>query len=70
MTRVRRYLGSEDGAITVDWVVITAGIVGLTIGVLIVLSDNFASGADHIETELAETPGKVDEIQQTVIGDN
>lgn len=29
-----RYLKSEDGAVTVDWVVLTAAVVGLAIGVV------------------------------------
>ncbi|MDF0603120.1 hypothetical protein P1J78_20430 [Psychromarinibacter sp. C21-152] len=32
-TRFGRFLRREDGAITVDWVVITAGVVGLCISV-------------------------------------
>lgn len=32
-----RYLGDEDGAITVDWVVITAAVVGIAIAVTVTL---------------------------------
>lgn len=33
VSRFRRFVRREEGAITVDWVVITAGIVGLCISV-------------------------------------
>jgi hypothetical protein len=29
----------EDGAVTVDWVVLTAGVVGLAVGVIAILGD-------------------------------
>lgn len=33
----RKFLQDEDGAITVDWVVLTAAIVGLQVAVLVAL---------------------------------
>lgn len=34
---IKSYLRSEDGAVTVDWVVLTAGMVGLCIAVLVAI---------------------------------
>ena len=45
----------EDGAVTVDWVVLTAAIVGLGIAVLISVSGGTTSLADKISSELAGT---------------
>ena len=36
---VREYLKREDGAVTVDWVVLTASIVGLGLAVIVVVTD-------------------------------
>lgn len=39
---IRKFQKDEDGAVTVDWVVLTAGVVGLGIAALTVVSDNTA----------------------------
>lgn len=36
----KSFLRSEDGAVTVDWVVLTAAIVGLGVGVVMQLADS------------------------------
>ena len=43
----------EDGAVTVDWVVLTAAIVGLGIAVLTSVSGGTTSLADKISANLA-----------------
>ena len=43
----------EDGAVTVDWVVLTAAIVGLGIAVLTSVSGGTTSLADKISSNLA-----------------
>ena len=43
----------EDGAVTVDWVVLTAAIVGLGIAVLSSVSGGTTSLADKISSNLA-----------------
>ena len=45
----------EDGAVTVDWVVLTAAIVGLGIAVFTSVSGGTTSLADKISSELAGT---------------
>jgi Flp pilus assembly pilin Flp len=43
----------EDGAVTVDWVVLTAAIVGLGVAVLSTVSNGTNALGDKISTELA-----------------
>ena len=43
----------EDGAVTVDWVVLTAAIVGLGMAVLLSVSGGTQTLADKISTNLA-----------------
>ena len=54
----KRYFKCEDAAVTVDWVVLTAGVAGLgvlLIGVLLSTEANVAqSASDHIETSVGE----------------
>ncbi|MBM1221559.1 hypothetical protein JQU17_11700 [Ponticoccus sp. SC2-23] len=46
------FIRDEDGAVTVDWVVLTAAIVGLGIAVLTSVSNGAEQMAENIETEL------------------
>jgi len=56
-----RFLQSEDGAVTVDWVVLTAAIVGLGVAVIGTVSDgalDHSSGLGaHIEAQEIATYG-------------
>ncbi|MEE9388574.1 MAG: hypothetical protein V3U96_08175 [Paracoccaceae bacterium] len=47
------FINDEDGAVTVDWVVLTAAIVGLGIAVLASVSSGTTSLADKISSNLA-----------------
>ena len=47
------FIKDEDGAVTVDWVVLTAAIVGLGIAVLTSVSGGTTTLADKISTNLA-----------------
>lgn len=49
---VKNFRADEDGAVTVDWVVLTAAIVGLGIAVLTSVSGGTTSLADTISGEL------------------
>lgn len=40
MTRLQKFLSGDDGAVTVDWVVLTAAIVGLGVVVLYPIAYN------------------------------
>ncbi len=46
------FLKNEDGAVTVDWVVLTAAIVGLAIAVLASVSGGVTSLSDKISSNL------------------
>ena len=50
----KTFQNDEDGAVTVDWVVLTAAIVGLGIAVLTSVSGGTTSLADKISGELAD----------------
>jgi len=49
---IKTFGRDEDGAVTVDWVVLTAAIVGLGIAVLTSVSGGTTSLADKISAEL------------------
>ena len=50
---VQNFKRDEDGAVTVDWVVLTAAIVGLGIAVLTSVSGGTTSLADKISSNLS-----------------
>jgi len=49
----RRFGRDESGAVTVDWVVLTAAIVGLGIAVLATVSDGVENLSGDIDTTLS-----------------
>ena len=53
VTFIKTFSRDEDGAVTVDWVVLTAAIVGLGIAVLTSVSGGTTSLADKISGELS-----------------
>ena len=55
-TRILNYIRNEDGAVTVDWVVLTAAIVGLGIAVLALIGDGTMSLADRLGLLLSLIP--------------
>jgi Flp pilus assembly pilin Flp len=50
---IKNFRNDEDGAVTVDWVVLTAAIVGLGIAVLTSVGGGTTALADKISTSLA-----------------
>lgn len=50
---IKNFRADEDGAVTVDWVVLTAAIVGLGIAVLVSVSDGVNDLGTKISTELS-----------------
>ncbi|WP_292021898.1 hypothetical protein [Maritimibacter sp. UBA3975] len=48
-----KFRAEEDGAVTVDWVVLTAAIVGLGIAVLTSVSGGTTSLADKVSSSLS-----------------
>jgi hypothetical protein len=58
--RFQHYLKSENGAVTVDWVVLTAAIVGLGLAVMAVVSGGVADLSGDVNVELASVePGSM-----------
>jgi len=51
----RKFKQDEDGAVTVDWVVLTAAIVGLGIAVLASVRGGTTALADRISASVATT---------------
>ncbi|MEM1234451.1 MAG: hypothetical protein AAGH70_10015 [Pseudomonadota bacterium] len=53
MNFFNKFRRDEDGAVTVDWVVLTAAIVGLGIAILATVSGGVGDLADAIDSELS-----------------
>ena len=49
-----RFINDESGAVTVDWVVLTAAIVGIAIAVLTVIAGGINTASEGINTDLEE----------------
>jgi Flp pilus assembly pilin Flp len=49
----KNFRNDESGAVTVDWVVLTAAIVGLGIAVLAAVSDGVENLSSDIDTQLS-----------------
>jgi Flp pilus assembly pilin Flp len=54
MTKFSAFLNDETGAVTVDWVVLTAAVVGLGLVVFSVIQPAISGLAGDIATELDE----------------
>lgn len=50
---LKRLIKDEDGAVTVDWVVLTAAVVGLGFAVIYSLADGSTNLAGNLSTEVA-----------------
>lgn len=46
------FKADEDGAVTVDWVVLTAGIVGLAVVIGSTVADGVSGAAEQIGTDI------------------
>ena len=60
ITRIKKFAVDETGAITVEWVVLTASIVGLAIAVIAGISLQSTDNADSLEQYLSDI--EVEEI--------
>lgn len=52
---IKNFVTSESGAVTVDWVVLTAAMVGLGFATIMVVSNGVEGGADNVSTALSAT---------------
>ena len=53
MSALKNFILAEDGAVTVDWVVLPAALVGLGLAVLAVVSGGVENLSEDIASELA-----------------
>ena len=51
---IKNFAKSESGAVTVDWVVLTAAIVGLGLAVMAVVSGGVQDLSNAIDTQLTD----------------
>lgn len=56
MTLITRFLRREDGAVTVDWVVLSAAIIGLGMVVLIPVAFSTESSTREIANKIQNQP--------------
>jgi Flp pilus assembly pilin Flp len=52
-TMINKFFNDESGAVTVDWVVLTAAVVGLGVAVLVTVKGGAEKMAQNISTELS-----------------
>ena len=55
MEMIKTFAKSESGAVTVDWVVLTAAIVGLGLAVMAVVANGIEDLSGNISTTLSNT---------------
>ncbi len=48
--QITRFIANEYGAVSVDWVVLTAGVVGLVLGIFTILGNDTADYGERIGT--------------------
>ena len=54
--RAMRILRKDDGAVTVDWVVLTGLVIALTLAAGALMNDAFTAGGTSIQTKMSATP--------------
>jgi Flp pilus assembly pilin Flp len=52
---IKNFVTSESGAVTVDWVVLTAAMVGLGFATIVLVSNGVEDISNNINTALSET---------------
>jgi len=55
-SKLKNFRASEDGAVTVDWVVLTAAVVGLAGAVIVSINGSNGNVSSGISTYLAGRP--------------
>ena len=66
MTFVNRFQKDEDGAVTVDWVVLTAAIVGLGLIVMAAIKPSI----QNLATDIANEVNNAGDAMQPATGNN
>ena len=57
---IKTFRADEDGAVTVDWVVLTAAIVGLGIAVLTSVGGGTMTASDNAAADIVESATAID----------
>jgi Flp pilus assembly pilin Flp len=52
---IQKFFADEDGAVTVDWVVLTAATVGLCLIIVVAIKPSTIAEAEHIADVIATT---------------
>jgi Flp pilus assembly pilin Flp len=52
---ITRFFNEQDGAVTVDWVVLTAAVVGLSVAAVATVQDGVGNLAGAIDTGVSST---------------
>jgi len=55
----KNFKNDESGAVTVDWVVLTAALVGLGLAVILAIQPGIQSAADNINSDLQNTDNSI-----------
>ncbi len=53
LKKISHYMRDEDGAVTVDWVVLTAALVGLGVAMITVIGDGAMSTSSSVGNRLS-----------------
>lgn len=59
------FMNDESGAITVDWVILTSAIVGISIAMLIIIASGIGTAANATDDELENTSSVAGLISDT-----
>ncbi|MDH3581962.1 MAG: hypothetical protein OEM91_15235 [Hyphomicrobiales bacterium] len=51
-----RFLHDEDGVVTIDWVLVVAGVVSMSMAVMISIGDGAQEFSEKMDTELSNRP--------------
>lgn len=54
--RIPDRLSQEDGAVTVDWVVLTGFVIALCLALVALMNDAFTTGGTTIKSSMSATP--------------
>ena len=54
--RIPQRLTQEDGAVTVDWVVLTGFVIALCLALVALMNDAFTTGGTTIKSSMSATP--------------
>ncbi|MCF3593698.1 hypothetical protein LZG00_06770 [Rhodobacteraceae bacterium LMO-12] len=56
MNFIKNFRNDEDGAVTVDWVVLTAAVVGLAVAAITTIADTTETIVDNTATHMGTGP--------------